>query len=95
MLPSLTIVIRAHFEPPDPLGDAERIRANFFMQAPWLTPQLAGHLILDIGEWQLLGAALIMGAQKTNGHLAVEIREDPLDVNPDLWFRGMGPKRDP
>lgn len=37
--------------------------------------QLAGNLLLHTQEWQLLGAALLLGAEKTNGELEVIIEE--------------------
>lgn len=33
---------------------------------------LAGTLVMDIGQYQLFGAALLMGAKKTQGLLTVE-----------------------
>ena len=35
--------------------------------------QLSGNLVMEIGEWQLFGAALLMGAAKSNGRLTVEL----------------------
>ena len=37
---------------------------------------LAGTLVFDIGEWQLFGAALLLGAQQTQGNLIVECEGD-------------------
>ncbi len=78
MSPNLLVVLRAYFDPPD---QVYRLRVNFYMQHGEETAQLAGHLYLSVGEWQLVGAALTMGAGGTHGHLAVEVREDPL-ANP-------------
>lgn len=33
---------------------------------------LAGQLCLDIGQWQLFGAALMLGAKRTQGQLKIE-----------------------
>ena len=49
----------------------------FFGRAPHAL-QCAGTLQLHVGEWQLLAAALMMGADRTNRHLLVAV-EDPLD----------------
>ena len=38
--------------------------------------KLLGKLIMDIGEWQLLGAALLMGAAQTKGHLVIQHPDD-------------------
>ena len=38
--------------------------------------KLTGKLVMDIGEWQLFGAALLMGAQQTKGHLIVQLPDD-------------------
>jgi len=32
---------------------------------------LAGELTFRVGEWQLFGAALVLGAEQTSGHLLV------------------------
>jgi hypothetical protein len=33
--------------------------------------QNIGTLVTEIGEWQVIGAALRLGAERTNGHLVV------------------------
>jgi hypothetical protein len=38
--------------------------------------KLTGTLIMDVGEWQLFGAALLMGAQQTKGNLIVQHPDD-------------------
>ena len=40
--------------------------------------QLAGTLILYVGEWQLFGAALLLGADQTKGHLEVITESDEV-----------------
>lgn len=35
----------------------------------------AGQLCLSTNEWPLIGAALVMGAEQTKGHLVVEFDE--------------------
>jgi len=34
---------------------------------------LCGLLVMRVGEWQLFGAALLLGAQRMCGHLQVEL----------------------
>lgn len=36
-----------------------------------------GSLVFTIGEWQIFVSALLLGADRTQGHLTVEV-EDPL-----------------
>jgi hypothetical protein len=33
--------------------------------------QLAGSLLLNVGEWQILGAALLIGGRQTHGQLRI------------------------
>ena len=43
---------------------------------------LAGTLVMNIGEWQLFGAALLLGAKATKGHLTVD-SPDEIEVVKD------------
>lgn len=52
--------------------------------------QLAGTLNLRIGEWQLFGAALLLGAQKTKGNLEV-ITEGSQEVVESTITKGDHP----
>ena len=36
----------------------------------------SGRLVFRIGEWQLFGAALLLGASQTKGHLTVQHPDD-------------------
>jgi hypothetical protein len=47
----------------------DRVRARVFCSG-----QLAGELLLQVGEAQLLAAALALGAGQMQGHLLVEVR---------------------
>jgi len=38
--------------------------------------KLTGRLVMDVGEWQLFGAALLLGAEQTKGHLIVQHPDD-------------------
>ena len=49
---------------------------------------LLGNLTMNIGEWQLFGAALLMGAKQTKGHLTVILEGDQevvraLEIQPE------------
>ena len=35
-----------------------------------------GTLCMDVGMWQIFGGAISMGAERTHGHLSVEIHEE-------------------
>lgn len=37
---------------------------------------LAGRLVFKVGEWQMFGAALLLGAQQTKGRLVVQHPDD-------------------
>jgi hypothetical protein len=59
----------------------DEVRGNRVHSRVYIGPdgehlQLAGSLVLDVGEWQLLGAALLLGAAETWGRLAVEYPDD-------------------
>lgn len=58
-----------------------RIRARIFVGREVGNFQLAGDLLLHVGEWQIIMAALGMGAKATHGHLEVDV-QDPLAVSP-------------
>ena len=45
---------------------------------------LAGRLCLRVGEWQLFGAALLLGAARTHGHLTVDSPDDTVVAQYDL-----------
>jgi len=47
----------------------DRVRARVFCDG-----QLAGELLLQVGEAQLLAAALGLGADRMQGHLQLEVR---------------------
>ena len=53
----------------------------FVASAPETTFQLAGELVWnDVGEWQLFGAALLLGARVCAGHLKVILEGDDAVV---------------
>lgn len=59
------------------MGDG-RIRETVFVGPSPHVLQNAGTLVLNVGEWQLFGAALMLGAGRTNGDLAVESNDDEV-----------------
>jgi hypothetical protein len=61
-----------------PSSSGEYVTASFFFgHTGGFTMQLAGMLRMTVGEWQIFGAALSMGAKQTRGHLQLLI-DDPL-----------------
>jgi len=56
--------------------EGERIRSTFYVGEPQGTLQNCGELLLYVGEWQLIGAALLLGAKGTQGRLVVEMPDD-------------------
>ncbi len=50
----------------------EHVHTTFFMGMENRTPANLGTLVMHIGEWQILGAAILLGAEKTKGQLTVE-----------------------
>ena len=66
-----------------------RVLTRVFMGEKGFTLQCAGTLYMTIGEWQLHGAALMLGATKTHGRLKVicegdaeVVKHDPMDDEP-------------
>jgi hypothetical protein len=51
----------------DKRGD--HIHTIFFMGMEGGTMANCGTLVQDIGEWQILGAAILLGAERTKGRL--------------------------
>lgn len=49
----------------------DMITSQFFIGEDADHLQLAGELRLHIGEWQLMGAALLIGAELTQGQLQI------------------------
>ena len=54
----------------------ERVYMRVFIGEDEDHLELCGALYLNIGEWQLFGAALLLGAQQTKGHLEVQHPDD-------------------
>jgi len=52
------------------------IRTKIFIGEDAEHLQLAGVLMLRVGEWQLFNVALSMGASNMEGHLVVECPDD-------------------
>ena len=51
----------------------DNISATVFLGPKGQTLQNAGELIMGVGEYQLMAAALAMGAKATNGHLLFQV----------------------
>ena len=49
----------------------KHIHTTFFSGEENCTLANLGTLVMDVGEYQLIGAALLLGAERTNGHLKV------------------------
>lgn len=49
--------------------NGEHICTTFFMGKEGQTLANVGTLVQNIGEWQILGAAILLGAEKTKGRL--------------------------
>jgi len=58
-------------------ANTEHVRITLFAGED--TPALIGNLCMKVGEYQILGAALSLGAKATEGHLEV--------VHQDEFFR--------
>ena len=58
-------------------SSGEYVLARFFFANPGNTFQLAGELRMQVGEWQIFGAALSMGTKLARRHLHLVI-DDPL-----------------
>lgn len=54
-------------------GAGDRVRVGFFVGEDGTTLQHVGELLLHVGEWQLLGATLSMGAARAAGHMRFEV----------------------
>lgn len=50
----------------------ESVHERVFMGTDGEHLELAGTLVMSIGEWQTFGAALLLGAKQMNGQLVVE-----------------------
>lgn len=48
------------------MQEGNRVRETFFIGEEGFTLQNAGSLLLEIGEWQLLGAALLCSQEIVN-----------------------------
>jgi len=62
------------------LGD--HVHTQYFMGEEGKTMALMGILVSHVGEWQTIGAALILGAQQMSGRLEVEAVGDEEIVWP-------------
>ncbi len=60
----MVIVLKPHIE-------GKYIREQIFAGPDRAHVQLAGAVLMSIGEWQLFGVALLMGAERMQGHLDV------------------------
>ncbi len=49
----------------------DHIHTRVFMGKDEDHLKLTGTLVMDVGEWQLFGAALLIGADQTKGHLVI------------------------
>jgi hypothetical protein len=59
----------------------DRIRTRVFVGRDADHFQLAGELHLDVGEWQILGAALLAGAEQFGpDHIVVQTPDDQAIV---------------
>ena len=62
----------------------DSITPKHIVQTLFIDGRNCGTIVLDHGEYQLFGAALLLGAQQMKGHLVVEI--DPVDHDSDGHF---------
>lgn len=51
----------------------EHIHDTIFMGEQEGSLASVGKLIMRMGEWQIFGAALLLGAERTKGHLTVKL----------------------
>lgn len=64
--------------------EKEKIIATFFCgELPGESMQKTGSLNLTVGQWQILMAALFLGAEETHDHLKLQII-DPLKGENDI-----------
>ena len=49
----------------------DHVHTTFFCGPDNQTLRNLGTLVMDVGEYQLIGAALLLGAEATHGHLRV------------------------
>ncbi len=66
------------------LGD--HIHGRVFVGADCDHLALAGKLTFRIGEWQLFGAALLLGAKQMQGYLTIECPDD-AGIVPEITHR--------
>ncbi len=59
------------------------VHARVFMGPDGDHLALSGQLVFTIGEWQLFGAALLLGAERTQQQL-IAILDDPLARQAEL-----------
>lgn len=60
-------------------ADDRHVHLSVFVGPAGCTRANAGKLCMSPGEYQILGAALLLGAQATNGHLVAECDDFPTE----------------
>jgi hypothetical protein len=63
----------------------ERIRDTIFIGEKGQTLQNAGSIILRVGEWQMFGALLLMGAEQVRRHRSPQGVEPDVEVVTEGW----------
>lgn len=66
----------------------EHVHERVFVGADEGHLALAGVLVMDVGQWQIFGAALALGAAQTRGRLRVLVEGDAAVVAGDAPGRG-------
>lgn len=61
----------------------KHVHTRVFMGVNREAPALTGTLILNVGEWQVFGAALLLGAEQMNGQVTITL-PDTEEVKRDL-----------
>ena len=64
--------------------DSRRVKSHIYIGPDKDHLQLAGALVLDIGEWLTFGAALLLGARAMHGTLHVVCSGDYEVVTPQM-----------
>jgi hypothetical protein len=59
-------------------ANVEKVDVDVFVGQEVGKLEFAGRLRLRVGEWQIIGAALLLGADATRGHLRIPSKDSGM-----------------
>ena len=68
----------------------DRVRDTLFVGQEGFTLQNAGEVTLSVGEWQMFGALVLMGAEQVRAHRA----RQGLPPDVEVVFEGWDPSKE-